>query len=237
MANSLDVELIPLNTAITASGTGESVDIGARSTAKLKLALFATTVGQLTVKVETSSDGTNWTSRAQVGATRSLAQDVALTGLSRYLRASWTLSSGEFVATLAGTALDIYCTPSDVQRLGIPGHALDDVETSLLLDLCVDVTDEADGHVGAAYALPLLKWGGDLRLHCCKMVVRYLLDARGWDPEGVDQVFMEGYNQATKWLRGVAKGEIAPAGIVDSTPTVIDSGSYVTSRPRREAFR
>lgn len=235
MANALIGELLPFG-ALTATTNGEALEISTRSTARIAIETAERT-GAVTLDIETSPDGSTWrrvlTTQLNTGSLVRLVN-----GLSSMIRAVVTVASGATVSlSISAEAHDLYCHPVDVRRFGLPSRALEDASDETLIDVCLAATEVADGFVGAAFKLPLTAWGEDLRINCAKVATRYLLDIRGWDPEGADAPIALGYDNAMSWLNKLAQGKLAPPGIKDSTPLVVDSGAVVMSRPRRERFR
>lgn len=235
MANALAGSLVPVS-SLTESLEGTPLDISTRSAARVTVDVSAV-AGSVTVVIQTSPDGSTWRSAitmalSAVGKTERVAYD-----LSSNLRAVVTLASGATVTlSVSAVAHDIYCHPEDITRYGLPLRSIPNESRETLVEMCLAATDVSDGFVGAAYTLPLLAWGHDLKLHTAKIATRLLLDQRGWDPEK-DEPIVVGYDNAMSWLSKLGKGHIAPPGIRDSTPTVVDSGSVVRSRSRRESFR
>lgn len=238
MANNLDISLSSIATTISAAGSSPSVDVGSRRVLSLQLSVIALAEGSLTVKVQTGADGENWRIIYQGNFAASYAQELNVSGAEQFVRLSWEVADGgTFKLGAAGHALELYCSPEDLRQLSLPAGALEEIDDSDLLGWCIAASDIADGHLEAAYTLPLLSWGKDLRNYCLKLVIRDVLDFRGWDPSGADAVYMKAYDDAISWLTKVSRGLVKPAGLRDSTPEVVDSGSVVRSRPRREPFR
>lgn len=239
MANALPVTLLALG-AQSASDSGDAVDIGTRTAASLHLEVAAVTLGggTFTVTIETSPDGTNWRAVNSISvASPASRQSFVAFGLAKHIRAAWTVAGGATATIgLAGTAHQIYIEPEDIRKYGMPGTALDDFTDAELLDYCLSVTDEADGYIGASYELPLTAWGQDLRMHAAKMAARYIMDRRGWDPEGADAVIMRGHEHALKWLDRISNGRLKPPGLIDTTTETFEGGSVVLSGSQRSWY-
>lgn len=236
MANQLLVTLQAVAT-VTATQTGDSVDIETRTAGVLSIEVDAVTGTGHEIILETSPDESAWREVFRRKIAGPLLQQKAVSGLQRYVRARIVVNGvGSLLVSVELEAHQIYCDRHSLTRMGLPDHSIESVSDEEILELCLSVTDECDSYIGGAYLLPLLQWGRDLRLHATKMLARYLLDKRGWDPEGADVSIALGHTQAITWLDRVAKGTLKPAGIIDSSPTVVDSGSVVVSRPRRESF-
>jgi phage gp36-like protein len=238
MANQLNVSLQALAT-VTASQTGEAVDIGTRTAGLLSVEVDAIAVDGHVVLLETSPDSITWRIVAQQPYSAPQNQVRAVEGLQRYVRARVAMAAGGGASLLLSVDLEahqIYCDQQSIRRYGLPAGALESVTDEEMLEVCLAATDECDSYLGAAFTLPLLQWGRDLRIHAAKMATMYLLDRRGWDPQGADAPIKMGHERAVRWLEQVAKGGLSPAGLIDSTTDVVDSGSVVFSRPKREPF-
>ena len=118
MANKLAITPLALTT-IDASGEGASADIGEhRSAAKLMLvvaALVGTSVG---VAVQTSPNETSW--RTVVSFTTSVAagtEELALVGLDRYVRVTYTLVGTSATLLVTGAAQQLFATEADLEAL------------------------------------------------------------------------------------------------------------------------
>jgi phage gp36-like protein len=239
MANPLAIAL-QASAAQTASGQATGVDAGAlRKMARLRLEVSAVSgaTPSLTVSVETgpSSSGP-WRSLGSfTAATAAGVQDKSFGELDRYVRASWTISgtTPSFTFSVSGTAHVLYAAPSHVTRFALPAAALSGIDLSDQLDSCLGATDEAEGYISSAYTLPLTAWGEDLAKHVANMAGFDMLRRRGFQPEGPDQVVIDGRDHALSWLKLLATGRIRPVGIVDSTPDTFEAGAYVVSSPKR----
>lgn len=221
------------SSARTSSGTGASVDMGAATTAVLRLDVTAAsgTTPTLAVAVQTSPDEATWTSLGNFSTrTAAGALERRFPGASRYVRAVWTIGGGtpSFTFSLAGSALTVYATPADIASLGCAGGALDDVDDETKdLALCA-ATDNADTELqSGSYKLPLTAWGDDLRQAVVDIAVFRLMRRRGFSPDGADSLIVKGYDDAMRWLASVGRESKTLAGVVDSTPTVHDGGAMV----------
>lgn len=221
------------SSARTSSGTGDSVDLGAATTALLRLDVTAAsgTTPTLAVTIQTSPDELTWRnlgSFATVSAAGALER--RLPGASKYVRAVWTLggTSPSFTFSVAGSALTVYATPRDLSSLGCAGGALDDLsDEDKDLALCA-ATDNADTELqSGSHTLPLTAWGEDLRQAVVDIAVFRLMRRRGFSPEGPDMLIAKGYDDAMRWLTSVGRESKTLAGVVDSTPTVHDGGAAV----------
>lgn len=130
-----------------------------------------------------------------------------------------------------------YATRAEFAQYGLPAKAqgkatTDDVDAVLLA-----VSAEFEGAIVAAgYTLPLLVWGADAKLAICKVSAWELLGSViGISPEDpAAQVPQMRAAEGRAWFRAVARGEIIPAGIVDSSSAAPASPSIgAESDPQR----
>lgn len=225
--------------AETASGTGTAVDIADRTLLQLTCdwtALSGSGVA-LQVFVDGSLTQSNWTSLGTFGSASAIgAQQLLVPEAMRYVSCRWVLSGTTPSATFAvtGIAHQLYCLPSDLTKFGIPASAIADMDDEQLASACLSASDEANGYLASAYALPLVKWDSDLRKHVAAMAVADLMAFRGYDPEsGMDKLIQYRRDEAIKWLNRVADGQLKPPGIVDQTPLVPEQEVYVVSNATR----
>lgn len=226
--------------AEVATGQGPAVDIGSLRTA-LRLLLEVSAVAgtdspSLVVALETSANGlTGWRQIGAfdaVGATAHARRTFA--ECERYIRAAWTITGTgpSFTFELTGEAHVLYASPSDVGRFTLPPAATEVLAAHDLADGLLRATSEADDNLASAYTLPLTAWGESLRGVVADMGGYYALKLRGFDPDG-DPLTVKGHTDGLAWLRRVARREIRPPEIIDSTPTVQEGGFVVTGKPRR----
>lgn len=228
MANPLSITLLP-EASVTASGSGDAVDItAARSAARLRFRVTAISAGGLRVFVDTSADGiANWSQRAEHSLSSAADLNFTVGDLLQFVRARWALvgAASGITAGLAGEAHQLYCSPADLSRYGLPDSVISDLAASLpdRVDACLAATDEAEGYLASRYTMPLSAWGEAVRLHTSKLAIVSFLDRAGWQHDGPDNVIQGAYDRAIAWLKGVAAGAIQPQGVVDATPEVDDS--------------
>lgn len=72
----------------------------------------------------------------------------------------------------------------------------------------------------------------DLRRAVCCIAAYDLLSVRGYNPEGADENLRLRYEDAIRWLKGVASGFIDP-GLIDSTPDEEEGGVATAGCARR----
>lgn len=129
-----------------------------------------------------------------------------------------------------------YATIKDLETMTIQGSALaplpDRDKTAALEAASV----EADGYLQSQYELPLKKWGDDLKQKVCDMAAFRLLKRRGMNPstQGAEYALTrEGYDDSLTWLQRIARGQVRPTSIVDSTTENVEGSIGVySSTPR-----
>jgi phage gp36-like protein len=235
MANALAVEP-HASAAETASGSATAVDIGAlRSCLKLRLDLTALsgTTPKLTVYVETASASSGpWKSLGSFPAlTVTATKDAVFADCLRYNRVRWVLDGAtpEAIFAVTGNAHVLYAKVADLGEHGVAKAALANISDSDKAKHCLAATDEADGYLAGGKTLPLTAWSDDLTSKVAEIAAYKALKVRGFQPESSDELIVKGRDDAISWLKGIARGEIDPPGLVDSTPEVYESGISVYS--------
>lgn len=125
-----------------------------------------------------------------------------------------------------------YATRTQLTQLAIPAAALTGVSTADQDAALEAASDLADGYLRSRYALPLTAWEDDLRRAVCGIAAYDLLTRRGFRPEDSGENVRLRYEDAVRWLKGVADGSISPS-ITDSTPTEEEGGLQVDTEARR----
>lgn len=242
MASPLAITL-RAESAVVVSASEASVNATPwRTCARLTLRVTAFTAGGLTLYVDTSSTGSdNWTAIARRAINATGDYPFTVVGLKGYVRARLVVADGSsgIVAGVSGEAHQLYCSPDDLQRFGLPEETIESLERSAedKADACLAATDEAEGYLATRYTMPLVAWGEALRLHTSKLAVVSFLDKAGWQPSGPDDVIMAAYDRAIAWLKGVSKGTISPPGIVDSSAPTAGSSVSGGARVRSSTLR
>jgi phage gp36-like protein len=122
-------------------------------------------------------------------------------------------------------------TPSDVTSLAIPAGAVANVSPTDQQNACDAASATVLGYFAARYALPLLTWGLDVRLHASLIAAYNMMAKRGFNPAGADEQIRERYMDAIYWLRDVSNGRVTPD--VTSTQPAADPMADVVSDPSR----
>jgi hypothetical protein len=118
MADALAIELHAL-AAVTAAGTGSSVDLvkTTRIAAKVRLDLVAIAAGaELVVILETSRNDIAWREVRTQTFTQVEQVEWTVGGLSRYVRVRWELTGASASFAVEGEAQVVYCTPRSLER-------------------------------------------------------------------------------------------------------------------------
>ena len=203
--------------------------------AALKLALYGTVTGELTVTIRTSPDETNWRDVFEKKiASLDDACDIALGELDRYVRASWAVNGTTSIFwSLLGTAEVVYCEPSDVGQLAIDAFVLADFTREQVVRGCISCTGDAVDWISGAYELPLTAWGASLRKRVAQLVPAFLMRMRGCDETGADKKVFDTEKAALTWFGEIKAGVIAPPDIIDSTPDDDEGGSFINTNDAR----
>ena len=124
-----------------------------------------------------------------------------------------------------------YATRDDLARLGLPPAVLSAIPTADQDAALEAASDLADSYLSARYTLPLVSWEDDLRRAVAHIAAYDLMVRRGFNPTGADEQIRLRYEDAIRWLEGVARGLLHPQ-IVDSSPEDLP-GPVGYTRPRR----
>lgn len=186
----------------------------------------------LTVVLETADTANGFVPLVTLAAfTAPAAADVAAVGCRKLVRAHYTLVGAGATATVSfsGTSHQTFCNNKDLTTLSLPPQAVAGIPELDKAKACLAATDEAVSYLGRYYDLPVVSWGGALRLHVSNMAVYHLMKRRGFSPDN-DPTIRMGYTDAIAWLnRGAGSDET----IVDSTPLTAPNAAYmVSARPR-----
>ena len=115
------------------------------------------------------------------------------------------------------TAPSQYAQLSDLANT-IPAAALTSLTAGQQTQALIDASVYADGFLNDQYQLPLVSWSTDLTKAVCMIASYSLMLTRGFMPgSSHNENFRQMYDDANKWLDGIARGKITPPGIVDSS--------------------
>ncbi|HMI91565.1 MAG TPA: phage protein Gp36 family protein [Polyangiales bacterium] len=227
MADSLKAELLA-GAERTLTGSGDSVDIGALRTAgRLSVTLGAVT-GSPTAQVALETRGSltaPWREvRREICGAQ--VQVFVISGLERYVRATWTAGAGITVFLVVSIdAHVLYCEPLDIARHALPLRATEGILADDITDACIAASTSAEDYIAGAYEMPLTAWPESVRMHVARLAGANLLRNRGIDPEGPDALVFDTERASVKWLTLISNGKLKPPGIVDSTPEEFEGGS------------
>jgi phage gp36-like protein len=255
MANPLAVTL-HASGAETTSGSSAAVDLApevaaggpvrAHARVTLDVTAVAGTTKAMVVTLETSNHSAGpWVAVgafSSLGATAVVEQSFA--ACRRYVRVSWAITGTggpgfTFEATATGNVL--YAVPADLPRFGIPAAAISDLTESQKADGLLGATDFVATYVARAYTMPLKSWASDLVRATCHVAAYDLACSLGFSPEQYDANIRQRYTdligepgKSNGWLDGLAAGDVALTGAVDSSATADeDSGAAVYTEPLR----
>jgi phage gp36-like protein len=120
-----------------------------------------------------------------------------------------------------------YILLADLQG-AVPAATLANVDPVVLQAKVDDANALAEGYLGVRYSLPLANTGADLRRQLVAIAVYDVMSYKGFNPESNrDMNFRMRYDDAIKWLKGVADGNVTPVGILDSTPQVSEAAPFI----------
>ncbi len=216
MADALAIAL-KASGAVTASGNGAAVDIGAtRSAARLELQLSAISGAgaRLAVKVQTALSSTGpWKTVADFPALTVATFSIKLFATcERYLRVTWTVegTTPSFTFGVAGTAHALYAVLDDVGRHALPLPTIAGVSAEDKASALLGATDEAESYLAKAPSidLPLTDWSEALTMHVARIAAYGIMLRRGFQPEGPDQLIVQMRLDAIAWLKMVASGDV-----------------------------
>jgi hypothetical protein len=129
-----------------------------------------------------------------------------------------------------------YCVADDLAKY-IPPAALQPIPRAILVQACLDATEEADSYLRGRYALPLLAWGSDVRKYTAWIAIYMAMSSRGFSPQaGADRQITERYYAAvgypdrpgSGWFPGIQRQSIHP----DVTPSQAQPGDPVHDLPQ-----
>jgi len=233
MSNKQDFTLLH-PTEVTGSGSGDPVEIGdLRSTATVIIVVASLNGTKLTVQVETSPDQVTWRKVEAVTFQTPDLDELVVVGLDRYVRASWDLVGTSSKMSIAGSAAQLYANAQDLAALNLGQEVVESVAKRILNLALHHASGLAAGYLGARFSLPLHAWGYDLTGHTASVAAYRFMVSKGYAPEGSDEHIRKMYEDAIAWFERVAKGELTPGDIVDSTPDISEGGPVIVStKPR-----
>jgi phage gp36-like protein len=219
----------------TASDVGVPVDLGVRDRLLRQTLVVSAVVGTLDVRLEASPDGVDGWRTFATFARASAAGAEKLTSISpeRWVRVAWTITDSASFG-VSGAKGICYANLDDYDLHGVPKAALASRTPHQKAEALAAASTKADGKLKLRYDMPLVAWGADLTAAVVKIAAYEEMSVRGFSPDGSDQHIRDRHNDGWKWLAGVAKGEIDPVDIIDSSPELEDDGVVVVTHPARE---
>jgi phage gp36-like protein len=123
-----------------------------------------------------------------------------------------------------------YATPTDLASYAINPTAFAGISTASQQAQLDAASTVAEGYLSDQYHLPIVApYPIDLKMAVCSIAAFFLMTFRGYQPGGADEMIRMRYDDAIKWLSGIAQGMISPGGIIDSTPNTREGGPRVVS--------
>ena len=123
-----------------------------------------------------------------------------------------------------------YAGISDLERVGMPSKAIQNLAPSMLDDALQHASALIDSYLRARYTLPLVHPYADEIVRCTAIIATYdAMTRRGYNPAGPDEHFRLRYEDCIRWLEALAAGRVSLAATADATPTVNEGGGQVYS--------
>ena len=232
MANPLQVTLYDAG-EVTASGSGPIVEVGPDREIAAFIMKVTDIQGSMDLVLETNlTGGDDWTTIASAKqAGQPSGQELLSFYCSDFLRVSWSFPGGgnkRCTFTVKGVVNQSYIHEHDIEQ-AVPPNMFATIPKEVLGHAALDATDEAESYLRQWYGTPIVKWNHALRMHVAKMAFFHAMMRRGYNPDTIDVLIRQGYEDALAWLKGPARY----ADIVDSTPDEVETEAYMVSGPPR----
>lgn len=224
--------------AVTGSGAGTAVDlesdgVGLRRAADLSVSV-TTSAADLRIYVDTSGDGTSWTSVFWVSPTSPTYIEQYIGGLARYVRARWT-ATGTVEFSVNGTARQSYATPANLGGLGLPSGLVERLDQSVVWATLVASTGEARSYLGNKSST-IISVGPSVSQAVCKMAALDIMaHSHGVDahPQAIE-LLVNSAEASRSWLRAVGNGKASSDAVFeDDTPAASNGGGFAASDETR----
>lgn len=105
-----------------------------------------------------------------------------------------------------------YATTAELYLYGAPSTAFGGLGADVLTDALQAASGRVDSALRARRAntqLPLTTYGADVKMAVCKIAAYEAISVRGYNPAiGADVALRMRYDDAMRWIQGVARGEI-----------------------------
>jgi phage gp36-like protein len=120
-----------------------------------------------------------------------------------------------------------YSTPEKFYDQMLPSEALDGLGGTSTVQGALDIAaGRLNSYLKKRYALPLTSWGEDLEYAEMCLAQYQLISRRGFSPQSQSDVNAKELAADTiEWIKLVAKSEVEPDEIVDSTPDLDEAGT------------
>lgn len=227
--------------AVSASGAGSAVDLGADTTVDVTLAVTAVS-GTLDVFVETSLDGAlSWTevqprndaqALTRLGSvTAPSAQLMVFPDCNRFVRVRWVLA-GTATFGVTANSIRVYAKTTDVPDIAKACNCKP--YSSERLDRAIRaITDKADSAFIQQGPIPLDTWNDYVRsgVGTCAAVDIIVKDDQKVRQK--DEYLFKQCADFDEWLDLVALGKRGLPSSTDPTPTVDEGGAYAVTDEKR----
>lgn len=123
-----------------------------------------------------------------------------------------------------------YATSSELYALGLPAAALTGVDSAAITLQLEAASSFCDSYMRGHWGCPIPSPSYALKLCVCQIAAYRLLCARGFNPEAMDGVVRQSYNEALAWLKDCAKGIANPQeASSDATPSIDEDAPVLAS--------
>ena len=219
------------------SHCGSVVDIGTLHTAlKVRVVLTDSCGAESEIRVHTSSDGVAWRVHTCFCPKHESVGEIVVVDVDRYVKIEWHVDGcPETTIAVTGTAHQLYANQKDMVALSLGPSVFLDADWQLVNRTLLHGSDVAAGYLNSRFKLPLLRWYADLAGHTAAVSAYRFMVSRGFAPEGHDSQVRMIFDDAIRWFERVAKGEIVPTDIEDSSPHV-DVGKVIITTHRRRGW-
>ncbi len=136
---------------------------------------------------------------------------------------------------LAGEALLVYATPTEVKNLALPEAAITTTLTNQKIgEHIIAACDDLDEVIGAVVEYPLATWGKARTLHIANYAAYIGMRFQGYAPEaGARDVFKDGRDNAVAWAEQTRDQERSAPSTTDATPDDNEGAVYIVTRTKR----
>jgi len=233
-----------LSAAVTASGTGSSLDLGGTQRAlAYDVSLAAVADGtSVDVRIEHSHNGSTWVEVDTVfGLVDTLRRVTVLVDQPRrFQRAVYTLTGTAPGATIRVRLAqgDSYLSTQRFASIGLPGDLVREIPALVLADTLETGSGWASSLLGRFYVLPIVQGSLALERAVASVCAYDCLCVKGYSPTGEDDSeIRKRYEDAIAWLNEIAlKGDDEIVGSPDNSKDdqeTAGSSYATTSLPRR----